>query len=254
MRTLSKISFLFIFLFLIVSNLSAQDMNAEAGKLYNEANGLLKQGDYSGAVKKYDAALNIEKDYRIYYQKGVALKKEGKLDDAKDAFESCAAAKPDFEAAFNALGGVYFSMGNYDLAVKNFEKVINNTDKASIKTKAKKNIAYAYAKLGNKELADGNAKNAIGYLTKAVENSNYDAAYLSLAKVYSETGQYDKSLDAAEKALKYRDNIGKGGPYYYMGVAYKNKGDLDKAKEMFKNARSDASYRKLSDYELSSLD
>ncbi len=35
----------------------------------------LKAGNYNGAIGNYDKALAIEKDYRIYYQKGVAQKK-----------------------------------------------------------------------------------------------------------------------------------------------------------------------------------
>ena len=94
---------------------------------------------------------------------------------------------------------------------------------------------------------------AVDYLQKAVDNSNYDAAYLSLAKVYSDLGEYDKVIEAAQNALKYRTSIGKGGPYYYLGLAYKNKKELDKAKEMFTKAKTDATYKKLSEYELTSL-
>ena len=90
-------------------------------------------------------------------------------------------------------------------------------------------------------------------MKKAVSNSNYDAAYLALAKIYSETGSYDNCIDAAQNALKYRKSVGKGGPYYYMGIAFKNKGDLSKAKDMFTQARTDATYRRTADYELTAL-
>ena len=98
----------------------------------------------------------------------------------------------DFEGGLNALGGVYFSMGNYTEAVDNFEKILNSKASNTTKTKVKKNISLAYAKLGNNSLASGDANKGIEYLKKAVENDNYDAAYLSLAKVYSETGKYDE--------------------------------------------------------------
>ena len=116
-----------------------------------------------------------------------------------------------------------------------------------------KNLSFAYAKMGNDAVTDGKPKVAVEYLQKAVENSNYDAAYLSLAKVYADLGEYDKVIDAAQSALKYRSSIGKGGPYYYLGLAYKNKGEVDKAKEMFKEAKADKTYKKLSEYELTSL-
>jgi tetratricopeptide (TPR) repeat protein len=86
-----------------------------------------------------------------------------------------------------------------------------------------------------------------------VDYNDYDAAYLSLAKVYSELGDWDNSISASENALKYRSKITKGGPYYYMGISYKGKGDTEKAKEMFNKAKGDVTYRKTAEYELSLL-
>jgi tetratricopeptide (TPR) repeat protein len=233
--------------------LYSQDMNPEAGKLYNEGNSFLKAGNYTSAISSYDKALAIEKDYRTYYQKGVAQKKANDLAGAKLSLEECLKLKSDFEAAYNALGGVYFSMANYTEAIKNFDKVLSITKDSSVKKKVKKNISLAYAKLGNQEITNGNSQKAIEYLTKAVENDNYDAAYLSLAKLYSEMGDWDKSIAASENALKYRSKITTGGPNYYLGIAYKGKGDLTKAKEMFEKALSDATYKKTAEYELSLL-
>lgn len=244
----------FIFLFFLSFSvlIFAQDMKPEAGKLYNDGNALLKSGNYTGAVDKYNAALQIEKDYRILYQKGVALKKAGKLEDSKTAFEDCLKLNKDFEGALNALGGVYFSMGNYQAAIDNFSKILNSNANNSVKIKVKKNISLAYAKLGNDALSGGNAEKGIEYLKKSVENDNYDAAYLSLAKVYSDLGKWDEAISAAENALKYRSSITKGGPYFYMGISYRGKGDIAKAKEMFKQATADPTYKKTADYELSS--
>lgn len=245
-----------LFVFLLVGSLMAQDkeMNPEAGKLFNEGNALLKAGNYNGAVEKYNAALKIEKDYRILYQKGVSLRKANKNDEAKDAFEECLKLKPDFEGAYNALGGVYFSMGNFQQSIEKFEKILDMKDvKANIKSKVKKNLALAYSRLGNENLSRGDANKGIEHLRKAVEYDNYDAAFLSLAKVYSEMGQYDESIKAAENALKYRSGISKGGPYYYMGISYKGKGETAKAREMFNQALADATYKKTAEYELGLL-
>ena len=253
MRKLSSVSYCLLFLLIFASTQFAQDMKPEAAKLYNSGNKMLKSGNYNGAVDDYNKALTIEKDFRIYYQKGIALKNSRKLQDAKDSFENCLKMKSDFEAAYNALGGVYFSMGNYELAAKNFEKILEITKNNSYKAKVKTNLALAYTKLGTSAMNDGNSAKAIDYLKKAVSNSDYDAAYLALAKIYSEVGNYDACLSAAQNALKYRKSIGSGGPYYYMGVAYKNKGNVSKAKEMFTHAKKDATYRKTAEYELTAL-
>ncbi|MFC2102969.1 tetratricopeptide repeat protein [Bacteroidota bacterium] len=252
---MKKIAMLLIgtILLLFVSNAFGQDMSPEAGVLYNEGNSLLKAGNYNGAIDNYDKALAIEKDYRIFYQRGVALKKTRNLEEAKNSFEECLKINSNFSGGYNALGGVYFQMGNYDEAITNFEKVLSISDKSNVKKKVKKNLSLAYAKLGNMELSNGNPTKGVKYLTQAVNYNNYDAAYLSLAKVYSEIGEWDKSILASEDALKYRSKISKGGPYFYMGVSYKGKGDHVKAIDMFNKAKSDATYRKTAEYELSLL-
>lgn len=242
-----------ILLLIVYSNSFAQEMGPDAGKLYNEGNSMLKAGNYIGAIENYNKALEIEKDYKIYYQRGVAQKKTRDLEDAKLSFEECIKLNGDFSGSYNALGGVYFQMGDYPESIKNFETVLTLTDKASIQKKVKKNLSLAYSKLGNQELSNGNSKKGIEDLTTAVSYNNYDAAYLSLAKIYSELAEWDNSITASENALKYRIKISTGGPYYYMGISYKGKGDTGKAKEMFNKAKGDVTYRKTAEYELDLL-
>jgi len=253
---MNKIFFpaLIVILFLLsVLSLKAQEMNPEAAKLYNAGNEKLKAGNYGAAITNYDEALKAQKDYRIYYQKGIAQKKAHKLEEAKSTFEECIKLNSNFDGSYNALGGVLFTMGKLPEAISNFERVLQISTSNSTKNTVKKNLARAYAKLGTNEISNSNSSKAIEYLTKAVEYDNYDAAYLSLAKLYSETGNYDKSLSSSESAIKYRSSIGKGGPYYYMGVAYKFKGDTQKAIEMFNNAKADPQYKKTAEYELTLL-
>ncbi len=246
------ISFL-LFAMLLTSNLFAQDMKKGAGELYNAGNKALKAGQYADAIAKYDSAIQIQKDYRIFYQKGLAMKRQGKYDSALVAFQNCANAKSDFAAAYNAMGGVYYALGKYEDAVKNFEKVVSIVKNDQVKKEVQSNLAFALTKLGANADQAGDPKKAVGYLEKAVSNANYDAAYLALAKAYTELGENDKAIDAGEKALKYGKTVGKGGPYYYIGLAYKNKGEVDKAKQMFEKAKSDATYKKSAEYELSVL-
>lgn len=253
MRTISSVSYCLLLVVFLASTVMSQEMKPEAGKLYNTGNKLLKAGNYMGAVEQYDKALAIDKDYRTFYQKGMALKKANKYEDAKNAFEYCLKINANFDAAYNALGGVYFSLGKYQEAADNFEKVVEMSKNNSVKKMVQSNLALAYTKLGTIAMTDGNSTKAIGFLEKAVANSDYDAAYLALAKIYSETGAYDKSIEAAEKALRNRKTITKGGPYYYMGVDYKSQGNLEKAKEMFTEAKKDVTYRKTAEYELTAL-
>ncbi len=253
MKKIPMVYYCLFFIIAFVYAAGAQTMKPDAAKLYNAGNKMMKEGNYEDALKNYNAALKIDKDFRIYYQRGVAFSKNGNLDSAKASYESCLKAKPGFAAAYNALGSVYFAMGKYQDAANNFEKVLPDLKNNSDKDKIKKNLSLVYAKLASELNNEGEHQKAVDALKKAVGYSNYDAAYLELAKTYSDLGKYDDCMTAAQNALKYRTTIGVGGPYYYMGVAYKNKGDKIKAKEMFDKAKADPTYKKLAEYELTSL-
>jgi tetratricopeptide (TPR) repeat protein len=249
----SFISYCLLLILFAFNYAFAQEMSPEAASLYNEGNKLAKDGDFNNAIVKYDSALNIEKDFRIYYQKGAAYRKAGNLDSAKIAFDESIKLKPDFEGSYNALGSVYFAMKNYQEAALNFEKVLQMSTDTTVKSSVKENLGVAYTMLGNEAISDKNNTKALEYLQKAVENKTYDKAYILLARVYSELGDFDKTLAAADSALKFKSTISEGGPYYYMGLAYKGKGDLNKAKEMFTQAKGDVAYKKAAEYELSLL-
>lgn len=243
----------FLLFFILSASIFAQTMDPEAAKLYNEGNAKMKAGDYNGAIVSFDNALEKEKDYKIYYQKGIALRRANKVEDAISTFLECLKLKPDFDLAFNALGTAYFQLGDFQKAVDNFEKLEELSKNASLKNKAKESLASSYTKLGSSAMIDGNYDKAIEHLNKAAKLNNYDAAYLYLAQAYNETANYDKCIEAAENALKHKSKISTGGPYYYMGLAYKNKGDLTKAKEAFTKAKADVTYKKSSEYELTLL-
>ena len=103
------------------SILLPQEMNVEAKKLLLVADSLTKAEDYKNAILTYDQALAISKDYRIYFQKSLAQKKAQELEGAKSSLEECLKLKNDFDAAYNAMGIVQFSLGNFQEARTNFE-------------------------------------------------------------------------------------------------------------------------------------
>lgn len=239
---------------LLFLSISAFAQNAEmdkvAAEFYNSGNKSLKAGDFQGALDSYNSALQTSQDQRIYYQKGITLKKMRKYNDAIESFQKATEVKPDFDIAYNGLGGTYYINGQYEEAVEAFKKFGELTQKESLQKKANEYISRAYAKLGEKAKADGNYTKAINYLQEAVTFHNNDAAYLILAEALVETGKYNEALEAADKALNHRKKISKGGPLYYKGLAFKNLNENTKAKEAFEAGKLDPKYKALCEYEL----
>lgn len=186
MKTLLSLFYLVFFLFIIEGCSSAQDMNSDAAKLYNKGNEYLRLGEYQKAIETYNQALIFQDDYRIYYQRGIALKKNGGFDEAAKSFDMCLKRKPDFAAGYNALGSVYFDLGKYQNAIDNFQKVLYMTESESIKEKVKRNIALAYTKLDNTG-SDGNLQKG--------NDEFYVSSFLD-----TKAGEYPKKRDSFNKS------------------------------------------------------
>lgn len=229
------------------------EMDPEAAKAYNEGNSLLKAGNYEGAVKQYDIALKTSNDYRIYYQKGIAQKKQGKLKEAEDTFNKSVKSNPNFDITYNGLGGVYYEEGKYLEAAEAFKKFGELTKNKANKEKADEYTARSYAKLAEEEKRDGKLDKAAEHLNEALKYYSLDAAYITLAAVEIDNGNFQKAIDATNAVIAMKNTTFKGAAYYYKGLAYKKMDDAAKAKENFELAKRDPQYKKLSDYELNGM-
>ncbi len=242
-----------VFIIFISGYGTAQTMNKDAVKPFNEGLAKSKKGDYKSALADFENALKFDKDYRIYYQIGFADMKLKNTDDAIQNFQNAIKANPKFDAAYNDLGNVYYSLGKYQDAINNFEKVLTLSKDETTNKQVKFNLALSYTNLASTAENDKDLKKASSLLDKAVTYDNYDYAYLSLARIYYEESKYSQAISAGFKALKYKKNIGEGGPNYYIGASYAQKNESKKAKEYLNKAKSDPVYKSYSETILKAL-
>lgn len=224
---------------------TAPAMDTTAIKPFNSGLDKMQKGDFQGAAADFEQALASSKDYRIYYQLAVTQEKLGNHEQAIKDYDGAIKANPDFDASYNDLGNVYYNTGKYQDAINNFQKFVEKSKNESLKEAVNFNIALAYTALATESEKAKNTKKAIDYLKKAVSINNYDIAYLNLSRDYFMTNQFERCIQAAQDALKYKKNIGVGGPYYYMGIAYSKKNDMKKAKECLTKAKEDPVYSKV---------
>jgi tetratricopeptide (TPR) repeat protein len=246
-----NIAFLFVCALLFSTIPMMAQSNNEAKKLFNEGNGMLKAGNFEGAIEKYNAALKLEKHEFYYYQRGLALKKARKMDEATASFQAAVETNPKWATGHFALAGAHFSAGAYDKAIAGYERALkeNPTHGPSKKGLAAAQTAQAQVQLGQGEIAG-----AIGLCEKAITNDEkYDKAYVILAQAQNKNGKYDEAIKAATTAIKLIKSPQKGAAYFELGLAYRNQGNTTKAKEAFTNAKKDPTYARSADYELKML-
>lgn len=248
---LKKITFLSILSLALLTASAMAQSNNDAKKLFNEGNALLKSGDFEGAVVKYDGALKLEKHEFYFYQKGLALKKARKMDDALVAYEAAVKQNPKWAPGYVGLAGAQFSKGNYEGAIENYTNALKENPTLG---PAKKGLSAAQTARGQELLTKGESSKAAELCQQAIENNpKYDKAYTILAQAYNKDGKYKDAIKAAENAVKYSKSPRKGAQYFELGLAHRNLGNTSKAKEAFQNAKKDPSYARNAAYELDML-
>jgi len=230
------------------------DANAkiDADKLYNEANSLLKSGNYAGAVEKYTQAIKLFKDdFKYYYQRGLALKNNKQLDDAIASFNEALRLKPDLTIGHNAAGSVFLLLRQFDNAIPSFTEALKYDKGLS---QAKLGLVEAYAGKSQELLNAGKYDEALSVLIQtSVEYPENSKIHLILASAYNRTDEPKDAVEAALSAIKFKNKGGKGAEYFELGLAYKKLGQKDKAREAFGEARKDAAYARNAQYELDGL-
>ncbi|MCF8259183.1 MAG: tetratricopeptide repeat protein [Melioribacteraceae bacterium] len=272
---------MFFAIFMIVTSLaiiaqpSLDDLDNDTRGLYNEGIQLKNSGDFLSAVKKFEAVNKKTNNYLVHYQIGECYQKYSKtassserdnyIRQAIESFNKCFETYPSYDLAYFKIAAAHYGLGEYDKAIEFFEKTKESTkNKKYVKVadknidKAKEKLAYPFLLTANEELSRKNFNQAIQSFNKVLEYTTSDVAYLGLADAYSEMGEWQKSLEAAENANTYRKSIPKGGPSYYMGHAFNKLGDAQKAVNHYKECISDKSskntYKARAAHELEQLE
>lgn len=132
---------------------------------------------------------------------------------------------PEFVEAYDNLGRVYRSMGNYDKAIEYYKKSIEMYPSGQM---AHQNLAVVY----------GIQKDYIGALKEYQAlleiNENDPESYFGMANTYMMLQKFDDALTNANKALeiykeKKSDHLADG--YYLIGLIHYYKGNREDAKK-----------------------
>ena len=158
----------------------------------------------------------------------------------------------DIEKArrYNNIGWVYYnSMGDYDEALKYYEKSLairkeklgeNHLDTATSYT----NIGLIYKKKGEYDKALKYYEKSLAIRKEKLGNDHPDTAtsYTKIGLVYREKDEYDKALEYCMKTVKiYENKRGQDHPdtatsYNNIGTVYRAKKNYDKALEYYQRA------------------
>jgi len=164
---------------------------------------LLESQNNEQAIAFFDEALKKDPEsVRAMSDKAIALARQGNIHDAKQLFDFAIKASEkkgevDYRAVVNA--GIILSIfDDPDEALKYFDRVIDNADKAR-----KEALVAAYVNKGRTLLEKGQYQESIVYFDKALElEPNRLGAVINKANALQELKQYKEALKYFEQAYQ----------------------------------------------------
>lgn len=105
------------------------DLLLTADDYFNQGNALFFTGDYQGAIKSYDQAIQIKPFHEAWYNRGVVLINSDQYQDALTSFDKALEIKSDFYPALYNRGEVLVKITKYkDLFSGSFPGSIDLSD------------------------------------------------------------------------------------------------------------------------------
>lgn len=220
------------------------------------ANNLLKNKDYPAAIKAFDATVKAGEKYdnsevvtksndavaQIFFAQAIAAMKEKNYDETVVLFDKVLAIDKENTDAALYKAEAFRAAGKFDESTAVSEALIKSaTEKGDsvLAGKVKKSACAAYLAKGFGLYKEKKAAEAISSLEKSLEYGETTDAYNALVQICNAAKQYDKTIEAATKALvlmKSATPQNKAGMNYQLAVAWQAKGNVAKACEAYKNA------------------
>jgi len=231
--------------------------NTIVGVNYNKR-GMYEQGEehLRRAVRRLSIDYTRPVNTEAYYHLGLAMKGQGRLDEAYEAFY-----RSTWDYAFHSAG--YFQLATLSSRKGDFAKALEQIDQSlstnTLNTKAVDFRAAMLRKLGRGEETIAAAKSVLAAdpLDFMAMNESYLASragvtppwmktamrgevqsYLELAADYMDWGLWDEAIDVLQRPVKDRMQFAGTYPivYYYLGYLCEQKGQADKATEHYRLA------------------
>jgi type IV pilus assembly protein PilF len=199
----------------------------------------LEQRNVPSAMRELTAASELDPENpEVDMAFGLAYQARGDLGKAAEYFRTAVRKKPDYAEAHNNLGIVLSHLGRGDEAIREFEAAASN-------------VLYptpeiAYYNLGEEYRSRKDFRKAEEMYRRSIAlNDRYADAYLRLAYLRGERGQWSEAARILEACVKMAP--AHAPAWLDLGRAYRSLGRAEEANEAFRNVMAntaDPSLRK----------
>ena len=175
---------------------------------------------------------------RARYLLGTLYYEQGKLQQARTAFENVIARNPGNYSALLHLGWIYYNGGAFDRALHHYRSAIKLKPDEPL---ARLSVAALHAEMKHPREAIDQYRTALSL--RGIPRSERKKAFNSLSRLLVENGILSEAKPVIEEGLaEFPDS---GGLYYQWGEALLKSGNTGEAREKFKTAAADPLWREI---------
>ncbi len=159
---------------------------------------------------------------------GMALLRQGRMEDAIPHFRAAAAIDPSDPVSNMNIGIYEHSHGHVPLAIEQYKKTISLARNPKLKAEAYNNLGYAYKDIGDYADAQKNLQAAVD------TNPEFVGAWISLGLVAQKNDDFVLAIQAYSRALKIEPS---GFGYVLLARALERNGQTSEAQAAIQQAR-----------------
>jgi predicted O-linked N-acetylglucosamine transferase (SPINDLY family) len=193
---------------------------------YNRGLALKKQGKFEQAIACYQKAIQIQSNYAPAYNSlGIVYREKGQLKRAIQCYQKAIECQPDYFPAYNNLGNALRDEGKLDEAIASYQQALKfNAD-----------YINALFNLGNALQQQRNFPEAIKCLQQVIQRQpNYVDAYSSLAHAYKAQENLVAAINCYQKAIELQPDS--ASAHCHLGIALQAQGNLPAAAQSYQRA------------------
>ncbi|MBC8471413.1 MAG: tetratricopeptide repeat protein [Planctomycetes bacterium] len=188
----------------------------------------LKADDFAGAERQCRKSLELNpKNAEANCTLGVALARQGKVDEAIGYFSEAIKLEPGYIDAHYSLGQAMARKGKFNEAIRHFSAVL----------RFQPDHAEAHGYLGSLLLAGGMLKEATVHLSEAIRlDPNYADAHYNMGQVMYRQGQLDAAIRHLSQAVQLKPDDAQA--HYKLALALAQQKQTDQALRHYSKAVS----------------
>ncbi len=167
---------------------------------YNLGVVLARNGNLDQAIEHYRTALKLKPDYSAaYYNLGNALARKGDAESAIYNYRKALKSDPGLFKSYYNIARILSNQGKTDGAIYNYQKALTINSRTP---QTLYNLSWIYATSEQRKYRNGIKAVKLAEKLCLLTGNRQPLALDALAAAYAETGNFNKAITIAQKALK----------------------------------------------------